>query len=95
MSDALQEVRSVLRNQAFEEIIENADHGASYMRSLGEAAYRGDARTARMHLEQLRLVVIAMIKTYKEYVDGDAAGSQGPSQRNREDHRVGDGDERS
>jgi hypothetical protein len=71
MSEALQEVRSVLRNQGFEELIDNADKAASYCRSIGEAAYRGDELTVGVHLKQLRAVCLAMIKTYKEDVAGE------------------------
>ena len=95
MPSALDDVKAVLRNQGFEELIENADTGASYMRSLGEAAYRGDAVTVGVHLKQLRALVVAMIKTYKEDVDGqDGAIGRQPALDNRQDQRPGNGDPR-
>ena len=71
MPDALREIRSVLRNQGFEELIEHADKAASYCRSIGEAAYRGDQLTVEVHIKQLRAVCLAMIKTYKEDIAGE------------------------
>lgn len=60
------ELTSVLRDQAFEEIERVAGLAASYSRSLGEAAFRGDKATMEIHLRQLRLCVVSMIKTYKD-----------------------------
>jgi hypothetical protein len=62
------EMFSVLRDQAFEEIERVAGLAASYSRSLGEAAFRGDRATMDMHLRQLRLCVLSMIKTYKDFL---------------------------
>ncbi|HEY1881378.1 MAG TPA: hypothetical protein VGG68_15735 [Caulobacteraceae bacterium] len=64
------EVRSVLRDGAFEAIVETASMAESYVRSLSEAAFRGDQATVRGHLEQLRLCCIAMIQTYNVYLEG-------------------------
>jgi hypothetical protein len=60
------ELTSVLRDQAFEELIDNADMAASYARSIAEAAFRGDQTTVAVHLRQLRECCLAMIKTYKD-----------------------------
>lgn len=60
------ELTSALRDQAFEEIERVADLAASYSRSIGEAAFRGDEATMLVHLKQLRLCCLAMIKTYKD-----------------------------
>ena len=62
------EMFSVLRDQAFEEIERVAGLAASYSRSLGEAAFRGDRATMDVHLRQLRLCVLSMIKTYKDFL---------------------------
>ena len=95
MPSALDDVKAVLRNQGFEELIENADQAASYCRSIGEAAYRGDALTVGVHLKQLRALVVAMIKTFKEDVDGqDGAIGRQPALDNRQDQRPGNGDPR-
>jgi hypothetical protein len=95
MSDALKEVRSALRDQGFERLIDSSDKAASYCRSIGEAAYRGDELLVGVHLQQLRGLVIAMLKTFKEDVShngqGAATGRPGPTQRNREDQRPGNG----
>jgi hypothetical protein len=93
MPNALAEVKSLLRNQGFEELMDNADKAASYCRSIGEAAYRGDELTAGVHIRQLRAVCVAMIKTFKEDVVGsqDAAREERPPRANGEDQRPGDG----
>jgi hypothetical protein len=96
MSDALKEVRSALRNQGFERLIDNADTAGSYCRSISEAAYRGDELLLGVHLQQLRGLVIAMLKTFKEDVsaNGQDAGTGRPeltAQRHREDQRPGNG----
>jgi hypothetical protein len=59
------ELISALRDQAFEELERVSYLAASYARSLGEAAFRGDEATVLVHLKQLRLCVLSMIKTYK------------------------------
>jgi len=60
----------MLRDQVFEEVERVADEAASYARSIGEAAFRGDEATMIMHLKQLRLCCIGMIKTYKDFLEG-------------------------
>jgi hypothetical protein len=89
---------SLLRNQAFEEIGRVAVLAESYVRSLEEAAFRGDDVTMLVHLKQTRLCCMSMIKTYKDTFEADheglARGQAESAQRNRSDHRVGDGDER-
>jgi hypothetical protein len=67
-------LNSVLRDQAFLEIREICPLTESYSRSLAEAAFRGDERTVRAHLEQMRACVIAMIRTYKDYLQGKGEG---------------------
>jgi hypothetical protein len=84
LSDLSPEVASAQRDQAFEEIERIAEMTSSYSRSLGEAAYRGDATTVLVHLQQLRLCCVSMIQTYKDYLDGEAPA------RNRSDQRSGD-----
>ena len=80
MPDALSEVKALLRNQGFEALMDDADKAASYCRSIGEAAYRGDALTVEVHIRQLRAVCLAMIKTYKEDISGQGvAQGQRPS----------------
>ena len=59
------ELISVLRDQAFGEIERLAGLAASYARSTGEAAFRGDEPTTLVHMKQLRLCCVAMIQTYK------------------------------
>lgn len=60
------ELASALRDQAFVEIERVADLVASYARSAGEAAFRGDETTMAVHIRQLRLCCVSLIKTYKE-----------------------------
>lgn len=62
------ELISALRDQAFEEIGRVSDLAASYSRSLGEAAYRGDQTTVEAHLKQLRSCCLNMIKAYNEFL---------------------------
>jgi hypothetical protein len=89
------ELGSVLRNQAFEDIGRVAVLVESYARSIGEAAYRGDQTTVEVHLRQLRSCCIAMIKTYKDYLEaapnGQDVAAKGGSQSDRQDQRSGDG----
>jgi hypothetical protein len=88
------EVVSFLRNQGFDELMRDADLAASYCRSIGEAAYRGEELTAGVHIKQLRLCCLAMIKTYKICFEGKGegvSGEPGPSHADREDQRPGDG----
>jgi hypothetical protein len=74
MTDATSaDLTTDLRNQAFEEIERVSLLMASYGKSIGEAAYRGDDVTMLVHLKQARLCLISMIKTYKSYFDADGA----------------------
>jgi hypothetical protein len=50
-------------------IVQNCELAASYARSAGEAAWRGDRQTLGTHLRQLRLVVIALLQSYNEIAD--------------------------
>ena len=86
------EIASELLNNGFEEIDRVARMGESYMRSLAEAAYRGDAVETLVHLKQVRSCAVHMIKTYKDWVDdqGVAEGAFGPPHAHREDQRSGD-----
>ena len=71
MTDATSsDLTTALRNQAFEEVERVAGLASSYSRAIGEAAYRGDDVTMLVHLKQLRFCLISMIKTYKDYFDG-------------------------
>ena len=65
------ELTSALRNQAFAEIVQTATLAVSYSHSLAEAAYRGDQLTVEVHLRQLRLCTLLMIKTFKS-LEGDS-----------------------
>jgi hypothetical protein len=58
------ELVAALRDQAFEAILETSDMAASYARSLGEAAYRGDELTMVAHIKQLRLCTTSLIGTF-------------------------------
>ena len=60
----------MLRDQAFDEIGRVARLAASYSRSIGEAAYRGDQTTVEAHLQHLRLCCISMIRTFKDTLQG-------------------------
>ena len=68
------EVASVLRDQVFEEVERLSDLAASYSRSIGEAAFRGDEVTMVVHVKQLRLCCLSMIKTYKDLQGGGQGG---------------------
>ena len=88
------EVVSFLRNQGFDELMRDADMAASYCRSIGEAAYRGEELTVGVHIKQLRLCCLSMIKTYKICFEGAGEGvsrEPGPPLPNGEDQRSGDG----
>ena len=66
------ELLSALRDQGFDEVERVANLAASYSRSIGEAAYRGDEATMIVHLKQLRLCCLSMIKTSKDLQGGTA-----------------------
>lgn len=86
-------INSVLRDQAFEAIIEVADQAASYARSIGEAGYRGDQLEVAVHLRQLRECCIAMAKTYNEYLakaNGQDLAETENERRGGQDQRPGD-----
>jgi len=90
--DERPDVNSALRDEAFNELEHVAFKAGSYARSLGEAAYRGDDRTVGVHLQQLRLCVLAMIRTFKEAFDGQGVpAAEGPPRSHRQDQRPGDG----
>jgi hypothetical protein len=86
------ELRAVLRDQALDEIERVASLVASYARSAGEAAFRGDETTMGVHIRQLRLCCLSLIKTYKEMAgdQGVAEGAVGSSHAHRADQRSGD-----
>jgi hypothetical protein len=67
------EVISLMRNQAFDEIERVANLIASYARSTAEAAFRGDETTMVVHIKQVRLCCLSMLKTYKENMGGPGA----------------------
>ena len=89
------EVVSVLRDLAFEAIEHQAELAVSYARSTGEAAYRGDEATMVVHMKQLRLCCIEMIKTYKDFMEArdgqDVSSGSRWSRSDRQDQRSGDG----
>jgi hypothetical protein len=60
------------RNRAFDEIEHVAHKAASYCRSTGEAAFRGDDLEVLVHLKQVKACLVDMIRTYKTYFE--AAG---------------------
>jgi hypothetical protein len=64
------EVVSLMRNQAFDEIERVANLIASYARSTAEAAFRGDETTMVVHIKQVRLCCLSMLKTYKDNMGG-------------------------
>jgi hypothetical protein len=85
------ELLSVLRDQSFDEIEHVAGKAASYARSLGEAAFRGDEMTMRVHIRQLRDCCVSIIKTYKEMAGDQGMAEAGrPPHAHREDQRSGD-----
>jgi hypothetical protein len=85
------ELRAVLRDQALDEIERVAGLVASYARSAGEAAFRGDETTMGVHIRQLRLCCLNLIKTYKEMAgDQGVAEAAGSSDAHRADQRSGD-----
>jgi hypothetical protein len=88
-------VIAVLRDAAFIEIERIAGLVASYARSTGEAAFRGDETTMLVHMKQARLCLISMIKTYKDLLelcaDDQGMAAREPAHDYREDQRSGDG----
>jgi hypothetical protein len=68
------EAISVVRDLAFEAVIEHCCLAESYARCAAEAAWRGEESTLGVHLQQLRLCVIAAIQAFKE-LNGPESGS--------------------
>jgi hypothetical protein len=83
------ELVEALRNEVFQEIEREADLVASYARSAGEAAYRGDQVTLGVHLKQLRLCLLLMIKLFKEGLEN--GGPKARSGADRPPDEAGDG----
>jgi hypothetical protein len=95
LDDPSAEVVAVLRDQAFIEIERVANLAASYARSTGEAAFRGDQTSVLVHMRQVRLCCVSMIQTYKDYLEAERDGqgvaeAGGPSHAHRADQRSGD-----
>lgn len=88
-------IASVLRDAAFEDISEKAALAESYARSLGEAAYRGSRIATAVHTDELRLVCIAIIKTFNDYLrdkpHGEGVAEAGSSRPDRAGEQAGDG----
>jgi hypothetical protein len=72
------ELISAQRDQVFEEIERQADLAASYARSIGEAAFRGDQVTIIVHLRQLRECLLAMFATQKDFLQSSKNDTRGP-----------------
>jgi len=53
----------------FDEVERVSSLLASYARSLGEAAFRGDERATIVTVQQARLCLVHIIKTLKEGLD--------------------------
>lgn len=70
------ELISAQRDQVFEEIERQADLAASYARSIGEAAFRGDQVTMIVHLRQLRDCLLAMFATQKDFLQRNSPSSK-------------------
>jgi len=87
------ELGRALRDQVYEELERHADLLASYARSAGEAAFRGDQLTLGVHIKQARLAVLAMIKLYKDGLEhGQDLAEGGRSERRPGgDQPAGDG----
>ena len=66
-------IQGAIDNLRYEAIEEQCDLIASYARSAGEAAWRGDGRTMKGHLGQIRLTLIAALQEAKA-VGTPAAG---------------------
>jgi hypothetical protein len=90
------ELVEALRNQLFEEVVNQADQAASLCRSLGEAAYRGNETLTALHVGELRKVLLAIIETRDALKraerprDQDLA-AKGNSAGRGDDQRAGDG----
>ena len=64
------------RNLIFEGLLEAGSLAESYLRSLTEAAWRGDQLTVEVHLRQLRACVVTSIGIFKQLVGVEAKGGQ-------------------
>jgi hypothetical protein len=60
---------SAVRDFIWDDLVRTADLAGSYARSLAEAAFRGDRRTAEVHIRQLRSCVVTAIQDFKDLVD--------------------------
>ena len=86
----LPDLNMTLRDLAFEEINRVCFLTESYSRSIAEAAFRGDDRTVRVHLDQMRRCVVSMIQTYKFSLEGTGNGQGVTAKGRRADQPTGD-----
>lgn len=49
----------------FAEILDEADMLASLARSIGEAAFRRDAAVIALHISELRMTGLALVRAYR------------------------------
>jgi hypothetical protein len=93
------EAVSAARDLAFHALMDEVEVSGSYLRSIGEAAYRGDELTVGVHLRQLRLRLIAMLSIYNAGIVANGPHASRAldeshrrwQERNRQDQRPGDG----
>jgi hypothetical protein len=58
-----------LRGGLFEEIVDEADLLHSLALSIREAAYRRDSSTVALHIAELRMTGLALVKAYRQLRD--------------------------
>lgn len=93
------EAVSAARDLAFEALMDEAEMVASYARSIGEAAFRGDELTVGVHLRQTRLRLIEMLRIFNAGVVANGPNASRVideaharwQERNGVDQRSGDG----
>lgn len=77
MGKPSQEAIAEAKWQAFQTIEETADLMASYARSIGEAAYRGDEIELGVHIRQVIACARSMARVYREIIGGNGADDTG------------------
>jgi hypothetical protein len=68
------EAISAANDRAYEALQETAALTESYARSLGEAAWRAEAVTTKVHLLQLRACVLTAIGMFDDLERGEKIG---------------------
>jgi hypothetical protein len=69
MNAPLPPLSAIADDPLFEEIVDEADLLHSLALSIREAAYRRDSSTVALHIAELRMTGLALVKAYRQLSD--------------------------